>query len=154
MSYFLRASVLLTALLPLCCEAEARDPSGVAKPASSTAVSTVYHVQEGGGQVQRMFMLVLNHLGTDPHARIIVVAHLSGIEFLRKDAVDHQGAEYEPAIRELHKSGRVRFLVCGITLASQGLSGEQLVPEAEVVKSGVVEIARLQVVEHAAYLRP
>ena len=99
--------------------------------------------------------LVLNaifHLEASPGARVIVVAHNAGIEFLLAGARDAEGVAYRPAVAEFVRRG-VEFRVCGNTLTMRGLGPSRLVPEATLVPSGIAEISRLQAREGFAYLR-
>jgi intracellular sulfur oxidation DsrE/DsrF family protein len=55
----------------------------------------------------------------------------------------------EPLIAE-----GVKFRVCGNSLAGLQIAEDQLLFDVEVVPAGVQEIARLQIEEHAAYIKP
>lgn len=122
--------------------------------ASSAPRLAVYHVQDSREQATRTFMYLLNHLSEDREVRITVIGHAGGVDFMLKGAMDRNEAEYEPAILELQKTGRVSFVACGLTLGSRDIRADQLVPGVQLVPSGVARIAQLQQVGGAAYLRP
>ena len=121
--------------------------------AADGPVKVVYHLVEGLAQASRAMGNIRNHLDADPTAKIVVVAHGSGIEFLLEGALDAKGQPYAGAIGELANRGVV-FRVCNNTLVSRGISKDKVVLEASVVPSGVAEVARLQFKEGYAYLRP
>lgn len=93
-----------------------------------------------------------NHLEASPHAKVVVVAHNNGIDFLLRGARDESGQFYETAVRKLKERG-VDFRVCNNTLARRSISPSQIIPEASLVPSGVAEITRLQTEEGYAYMR-
>ena len=93
-----------------------------------------------------------NHLDTDPGAKITVVTHANGVDFLMEGAKDVNGSAYAGLVAALSARG-VKFEVCEITLKSRNLSKDQLIQEAEFTPSGVVRIAKLQH-EGAAYIKP
>ncbi|MDE2094830.1 MAG: DsrE family protein [Burkholderiales bacterium] len=121
--------------------------------AADGPVRVVYHLVEGLAQASRAMGNIRNHLDADPTAKIVVVAHGSGIDFLLEGALDAKGQPYAGAIGDLANRG-VQFRVCNNTLISRGISNDKLVLEASVVPSGVAEVARLQFKEGYAYLRP
>ena len=73
--------------------------------------------------------------------------------FLLKDARDASGEPYAARVKPLAAQG-VHFKVCRNTLKGRGLGDDAVDSGATVVPSGVVEIARLQTEEKAAYLKP
>lgn len=93
-----------------------------------------------------------NHLEASPRAKVVVVAHNNGIDFLLRGARDESGQFYETAVRKLRERG-VDFRVCNNTLARRSISPSQVIPEASLVPSGVAEITRLQTEEGYAYMR-
>ena len=113
----------------------------------------VYHLNSGLEQATNGLRNVRNHLEVSPGARIVVVAHAQGVDFLMRDKKDVNGNPYEVAVQELKAQG-VRFEVCLITLRSRQLDPKQLIEEATFVPSGVAEVGRLQQREGYAYLRP
>lgn len=116
-------------------------------------IKTVYHLNEGLPQASRALGNIRNQLAADPTARIVVVAHGAGIDFLLQDAKDAQGMLYAGAVGDLANKG-VQFRVCNNTLTQRGISPDRVLLEAKIVPSGVAEIARLQAREHYAYLKP
>ena len=131
-------ALLLAALLP----ATAAEPGKV-----------VYHLNEGVEQAVRALTNIRNHLSTDPTARIVVVAHGRGIDFLLKEAKTPGGTAFVTDIDELALRG-VEFRVCRFTLERRSIDATRVVPDTKIVPSGVAEVARLQSREHYAYLKP
>ena len=113
----------------------------------------VYHLNAGLEQATNGLRNVRNHLEVNPKARIVLVAHAQGVDYLMKDRKDPNGNPYEVAVQDLKSQG-VRFEVCEITLRNRKLKREQFIEEATFVPSGVAEITRLQQREGYAYLRP
>lgn len=113
----------------------------------------VYHFNSGLEQATNGLRNVRNHLEVNPRAKIIVVAHAQGVDFLMKDAKDRNGNPYQVTVEDLKNQG-IRFDVCEITLRNRKLTKDQFIEEATYVPSGVAEIARLQQREGYAYLRP
>jgi len=113
----------------------------------------VYHLSEGLPQASNGLRNIGNHLEVNPKARIVVVSHARGVDFLMKDAKDANGNRYEDLVEQLKLRG-VRFDVCEITLRNRKLAKEQFIAEATWVPSGVAEVTRLQQREGFAYLKP
>jgi intracellular sulfur oxidation DsrE/DsrF family protein len=113
----------------------------------------VYHLSSGLEQAGDGLRNIRNHLEVNPKARIVVVAHAAGVDYLMKGKKDKNGNPYETIVEQLENEG-VRFEVCEITLRSRNLRREQFIEQAKFVPSGVAEIARLQQREGYAYLRP
>lgn len=113
----------------------------------------VYHISDTEGQATRAMQYISNHLEVNPKARIVIVTHAAGVDFLMRGAKTRNGNPYSIPIEELALQG-VRFEVCEITLRERQLVRKQFVPEATFVPSGVAEITRLQQREGYAYLRP
>jgi intracellular sulfur oxidation DsrE/DsrF family protein len=124
-----------------------------AAPAADPPVKVVYHLSDGVAQASRAIGNIRNHLSADPSARIVVVTHGAGIDFLLEGAETTQGQKFAGAVAELANRG-VEFKVCNNTLVSRGIGSDKVVMEAKVVPSGVAEIARLQAREGFVYLRP
>ena len=136
-----------TAVLILagCAGTSLKDPVGPDK--------VVYHLNSGLEQASDGLRNIRNHLEVNPKARIVVVAHAAGVDYLMKGKKDKNGNPYETIVEQLELEG-VRFEVCEITLRSRNLRREQFIEQASFVPSGVAEIARLQQREGYAYLRP
>jgi uncharacterized protein len=113
----------------------------------------VYHFSDGLAQASNGLRNVGNHLEVNPNAKIVVVAHARGVDFLMKGAQDANGNKYEDLVEQLKMRG-VRFDVCEITLRNRKLAREQFIADATFVPSGVAEITRLQQREGFAYLKP
>jgi len=113
----------------------------------------VYHVNDTEAQANNALRNIGNHLEVNPAARIVVVTHARGVDFLFKDAKDANGNPYDVAVEQLKLRG-VRFDVCEITLRNRKLTRDRFIPETTFVPSGVAEVTRLQQREGYAYLRP
>jgi len=113
----------------------------------------VYHLNSGLDQASNGLRNIRNHLEVNPKARIVVVTHAQGVDFLMKGKKDANGNPYETIVTDLKGQG-VKFDVCLITLRNRKLTKDQFIDEVDYVPSGVAEIARLQQREGFAYLRP
>ena len=116
-------------------------------------VKVVYHLNEGIEQAGRAMNNIRNHLGADAKAKIVVVTHGRGIDFLLKGAKNAQGNAFANDIDELSTRG-IEFRVCRNTLTQRKIDPDQVVREGRIVESGVAEVARLQAREGFVYLRP
>ena len=116
-------------------------------------VKVVYHVNEGLEQASNGLRNIRNHLSADPTAKIVVVTHAGGINFLLEGAQDKNGNPYNVIVEDLAGKG-VEFRVCNFTLASRKIDPKTVIPEAKIVPSGVAEVARLQAREGYVYLKP
>ena len=112
----------------------------------------VYHISDAGVQALAGLRNLRNHLDADPTAKVTVVAHGAGIDFLLEDAKHASGAAYGPLVAGLKNRG-VQFEVCEITLKNRSLKKEQFVQEADFTPSGVVRVTKLQL-QGFAYLKP
>lgn len=112
----------------------------------------VYHVNDSTNATAAL-RNIKNHINASPDARIVVVTHSAGIDFLLKDAQDAKGNAFEPAIADLKARG-VDFRVCNNTLKARNIDASTVVAEATVVPSGVAEIGKLQAREGFVYLKP
>jgi uncharacterized protein len=121
--------------------------------AATDPVKVVYHNNEDVDHAPQMIRNIRNHLSADPTARIVVVSHAAGINFLLRDAKDRNGNPFEVAVQDLVSKG-VEFRACEITLKSRNIDPKQLIEEAKLVPSGVAEVSRLQFKEGYAYLKP
>ena len=125
---------------------------GAARAAGPDKV--VYHFSAGLEQASDGLRNIRNHLEVDPKAKIVVVAHARGVDFLMKGAKDANGNRYQDIVENLKNEGGVQFDVCEITLRNRNLKREQFIDEVVYVPSGVAEITHLQQREGYAYLRP
>lgn len=121
--------------------------------ATDAPVKVVYHMSEGIPQASRAINNIRNHLAADPTAKIVVVTHGLGIDFLLEGAVNQMEQPFAGAVADLAAKG-VEFRVCNNTLVSRELDASKVAMEAKVVPSGVAETARLQAKEGFVYLRP
>jgi intracellular sulfur oxidation DsrE/DsrF family protein len=124
-----------------------------AHAAPGDPVKVVYHMNEGVERAPQAIRNIRNHLSVDPKAKIVVVSHAQGINFLMRDAKDPNGNPYEVAVQDLSSKG-VEFRVCEITLTSRKIDKSQLIDDIKYVPSGVVEVSRLQANEGYVYLKP
>ncbi|WP_336898914.1 DsrE family protein [Rhodoferax sp.] len=121
--------------------------------AGAQDIKVVYHVTTGIESAAAVLNNVKNHLDADPKARIVVVTNGPGIEFLVQDAKDSKGREFSASVGTLAGRG-VEFRVCNNTLSARDISPDKLLMETKVVPSGVSEVAKLQIREGFAYLKP
>jgi len=143
---------LLTALL--LSGAPVAQAAAPAEAAAAAAVEekVVYHVNDSEN-ARAALNNVNNHLNASPNAKIVVVTHGKGIDFLLEGAEDKSGNPYVIGIEALKAKG-VDFRVCNNTLKSRKLEASAVVPEATIVPSGVAEIGMLQAREGYVYLKP
>lgn len=127
--------------------------AGPATAAEATGIKVVYHVNEGLEQATNALRNIGNHLRADPSAKITVVTHAAGINFLLDGAKDKNGNPYDALVQDYVSRG-VDFRVCNFTLLSRKIERNKVIPEASIVPSGVAEVARLQAKEQYVYLRP
>lgn len=120
--------------------------------AASAQEAVVYHIADAKAQALGALRNLRNHLDVDPKAKITVVAHSEGVDFLMEGEKDRNGNPFATTVAALVARG-VRFEVCEITLRNRGLKKEQFIQEADFTPSGVVRIAQLQH-QGAAYIRP
>ncbi|MFN3956452.1 MAG: DsrE family protein [Tepidimonas ignava] len=139
---FVRWMALVCTGLMLAATVHAADP-----------IKVVYHLSEGIPQASRAIGNIRNHLNADPTAKIVVVTHGLGIDFLLEGATNQQDQPFAGAVADLANKG-VEFRVCNNTLVARKIDASKLVPEAKVVPSGVAEVAKLQAREGFVYLRP
>ena len=136
------SALFAVALCSLAAPAQAQD-----------AIKVVYHMSEGIPQASRAINNIRNHLNADPTAKIVVVTHGLGIDFLLDGATNQMEQPFAGAIGELAARG-VEFRVCNNTLVSRKIDAAKVAMEAKIVPSGVAEVARLQAREGFVYLRP
>ena len=112
----------------------------------------IYHVSDTASQALGALRNVRNHLDTDPTAKITVVTHAQGVDFLMEGAKDANGSPYAGPVSAL-KSRGVTFEVCEITLKNRNIKKDTFIQEADFTPSGVVRLAKLQL-QGYAYIRP
>ena len=116
-------------------------------------IKVVYHLSEGIPQASRAIGNIRNHLAADPTAKIVVVTHGLGIDFLLEGATNQMDQPFSGSVSDLAAKG-VEFRVCNNTLTSRKISKDKLLMETKVVPSRVSEVAKLQANEKFVYLRP
>lgn len=127
--------------------------AGAAGVADGDRIKVVYHIVDGIDQASRAMANIRNHLRAAPDTKIVVVANGDGIRFLLAGATERNGRPFDAQVAALAEQG-VEFRVCNNTLTAHGVPASQLLPQAKLVPSGVVEVARLQAREGFVYLRP
>ncbi len=150
MPFTLGLAAITLALCGVMGEAAAQTKAG---SVSAEPIKVIYHISEGLDQATAALRSIRNHLSADATAKISVVTHANGIDFLLDGAKDKNGNEYEANVQELVKRG-VDFRVCKITLERRAIDPKRVIEEAKLVHSGVAEIARLQAREGYVYLKP
>ena len=125
----------------------------VANAAPGDPVKVVYHMNEGVDKAPQALRNIRNHLSVDPKAKIVMVMHAAGINFLMKDAKDANGNPFEVTVQDLKSQG-VEFRVCEITLKQRNIQKSALIDDVSYVPSGVADVSRLQAQEGYAYLKP
>ena len=113
--------------------------------------SVVYHINDADAQALGTLRNIRNHLDTDPSARITVVTHAQGVDFLMEGAKDRNGSLFAATVSAL-VARNVKFEVCEITLKNRNLKKEQFIQEADFTPSGVVRLTKLQK-QGYAYIR-
>ncbi|MEY2678185.1 MAG: hypothetical protein RLZ00_877 [Pseudomonadota bacterium] len=116
-------------------------------------IKVAYHVNSGVESAAAILGNVRNHLNADATAKIVVVTHGAGIDFLLDGAKDSKGREFSGMVSDLSSKG-VQFRVCNNTLTSRNIDTSKVSMEAKIVPSGVSEVARLQAKEGYVYLKP
>ena len=125
---------------------------GMSAGVMASETKTVYHINDSTVAGVAMNN-VKNQLSADPDAKIIVVAHGKGVDFLLDGAADKNGNPYNIAEEELMAKG-VQFRVCNNTLVSRKIDPKTVIPGAKIVPSGVAELAKLQAKEGYVYIKP
>ncbi len=130
---------------------------GISSPVSSeesedTWEKVVFHLDETAN-ARWALMLARSYLDDSPKAKIVIVAYGPGIDFLLDDAADKRGNPYDHAVLTLAERG-VDFRACAATLEARSIVREDLLDAVTIVPSGISEIARLQLKEGYAYLKP
>lgn len=123
-----------------------------AEQSASTWDRVVFHVDDTR-TARWALMLASSYLDDVPTAKIVFVAYSSGVDFLLEDAKDQRDDPYDYAVLRLVERG-VDFRACAATLAARKISKKDLLEEVDIVPSGISEIARLQVKDGYAYLKP
>ncbi len=142
---------LALAILLALPSAHAASPKAKASAEQAVQEKVVYHINDASNA--RIAMRnIENHVAASPEAKIVVVTHGKGIDFLLNDAKDDKGA-YQSQVAGRKEKG-VEFRVCRNTLKGRKLEDDAVIMEAQVVPSGVAEIGKLQAREGFVYLKP
>lgn len=112
----------------------------------------VYHINDSSN-ARAALRNVNNHISASPKARVVVVTHGPGIDFLLEGAQDKNGNPYDATVQELKSKG-ISFKVCANTLKSRNIDPKSVISEASIVPSGVAEIGKLQAQAGYVYLKP
>lgn len=118
--------------------------------ANTQQLKVVYHINNAKAQALAGLRNVRNELDVAPNAKIVVVAHSNGVDFLLNDYKDAD--KVKPLVAALAARG-VDFEVCEITMKRRNLKKDQFVLEANFTPSGVVLLTKLQN-EGYAYIKP
>jgi uncharacterized protein len=121
--------------------------------AAAAQDKVIYHFDSGLAQATKGLRNIRNHLEVDPKAKIVVVAHADGVDFLMTGVQDANKNPYNVIVEDLKSQG-VTFEVCRITLRNRKLDPKQFIPEVEFTPSGVQRITHLQQRDGYAYLKP
>jgi intracellular sulfur oxidation DsrE/DsrF family protein len=151
----LAALMLAAAPMAHAASANMKPAAPVVAPVAAPVVvqeKVVYHVNDSENATAAL-RNIKNHLDAAPDAKVVVVTHGKGIDFLLSGAADKTGNTYEPNVQALKAKG-VDFRVCNNTLVSRKIDPATVIPEATIVPSGVAEIGKLQSKEGFAYLKP
>ena len=81
-------------------------------------IKVVYHLSEGIPQASRAIGNIRNHLAADPTAKIVVVTHGLGIDFLLDGATNQMDQPFSGSVSDLASKG-VEFRVCNNTLTAR-----------------------------------
>ena len=127
--------------------------TGAAAPAAAAAEEKVVYNVNDASLARVAMRNIQNHITASPDARIVVVTHGKGIDFLLNDAKDDKGEPYQTQVAGLKEKG-VDFRVCRNTLKGRKLDDSAVMMDANIVPSGVAEIGKLQVKEGFVYLKP
>ena len=125
---------------------------GHAEQSENSWDKVVFHVDETR-TARWALMLARSYLDDVPTAKIVFVTYGPGVDFLLENAKDHRDDPYDYAVMRLIERG-VDFRVCNATLTAREISKTDLLEEVNIVPSGISEIARLQLKEGFAYLKP
>lgn len=113
----------------------------------------VYHLDSGIAQATKGLRNIRNHMDVDPKAKIIVVTHAEGVDFLLEGAKTTNNQDFASLVSDLAARG-VTFEICEITLKNRNLKKEQFILGPIYTPSGVVRITNLQAREQFAYIKP
>lgn len=125
---------------------------GWSEDSEDTWEKVLFHLDETAN-ARWALLLARSYLDDSPKAKIVVVAYGPGVDFLLEESEDKRGNPYDHAVLSLAGRG-VEFRVCAATLSARKIAKEDLLDTVSIVPSGISEIARLQLKEGYAYLKP
>ena len=114
--------------------------------------TVVYHIDDTSTQALNGLRNIRNHIDTDPTAKITVVTHALGVDFLMEGMKDRNESPFAATVAGLTARG-VKFEVCEITLKNRNLKKEQFIQEVDFTPSGAVRLTKLQK-QGYAYIKP
>ena len=126
-------------------------PAVPERAAADAVTRVVYHIASSD-QAGAALRNLSNHLQADPTARVVIVAHNNGVDFLLRGARDDAGRPFQALVQSFRDRG-VEFRVCNNTLVRRDIASAAVIPEATLVPSGIAEIGRLQSREGYVYMR-
>jgi hypothetical protein len=126
---------------------------GCASMTAGSSEKVVVHINEGTDKAPAVLRNVANLLNASPKAKVVVVGHSKGIDFMLDGAKDPKGNPFDATMQTLKARG-VEFRACANTFKARKLDTALLSPDAVIVPSGVAEIATLQAKEGFVYLKP
>jgi len=126
--------------------------TGCATTQEAPPIKSMYHINDSATAMAAMNN-INNQLAASPSDQIVVVTHGKGIDFLLQDATDKDGNPYNIKIEAL-QAKKVAFRVCKNTLVSRKIDPATVVNGAQIVPSGVAEVAKLQSREGYTYIKP
>lgn len=124
---------------------------GASLMAAKPEEKMVYHIATSADATHAL-RNVSNHLAVSPNARVIVVAHNQGVDFLLRGATDRDGIAFDASVAQLMTRG-VTFRICKNTLDRRNIGVDAVMPLVNMVPSGIAEISRLQTQEGYAYMK-
>ncbi len=133
----LRSIFLVLALTLL---ASAGSPFAFGQTAQATKYRTIFHVTEADPRKWAQVLNNASYAQTEMGAKnieIVVVMNGGGIGMLQLESPVAQKVE------DAKKAG-IRFHVCKNTMETQKLTEQDMLPEAEYVKSGIGDVIKLQ----------
>lgn len=78
------------------------EASGAGSAANVAPDKVVYHVNDAAGQAVATLRNIGNHLEVNPQAKIVVVTHAQGVDFLMEGAKDKNGNPLQHSGGGLH----------------------------------------------------
>lgn len=121
--------------------------------AQSEPMRIAFHLDTDNKGTVTALHQVKNVLAADPTAKIVVVVVGTSVRFLVKGSMTEGGYPFGLMIEDLQQSG-VRFEACNNTMTTLKITKNQLDDDIDVVPSGLAELARLQLREGYAYIKP